>query len=113
MKIYISGKITGTQDYMKRFCELQNKLETAGYQVINPALICSNLPTGTTHKEYMSICLPLIDMCEVVFMMIGWEDSEGAKKEMEYAIKQKRILCFENNEILFKSFGLDKIIERK
>ena len=39
MKIYISGKITGTTDYMDRFGNKQRELEQKGYEVVNPALI--------------------------------------------------------------------------
>ena len=47
MKIYISGKITGTTDYMERFGNKQRELEQKGYEVVNPALINSFLPKST------------------------------------------------------------------
>ena len=54
MKIYLSGKITGTTDYMERFSAKQKDLKTKGYEVVNPALINSFLPKSTTWEEYMS-----------------------------------------------------------
>ena len=46
MKVYISGPITGTTDYMERFSEAQKHIESLGYSVINPALVNS-----TTRRE--------------------------------------------------------------
>ena len=44
IKIYISGAVTGTEDYMERFEAAEKKLTEAGYSVINPAKINSFLP---------------------------------------------------------------------
>lgn len=37
MRVYISGPITGTEDYMERFAKAEEKLTAAGHQVYNPA----------------------------------------------------------------------------
>lgn len=37
MKVYISGKITGDADYKQKFKTAQNILESAGFEVFNPA----------------------------------------------------------------------------
>ena len=87
MKIYISGKITGATDYMERFSQAQQTLEDMGHEVINPALVNSNLPTSTTWDEYMSLCYPMVDMCDGICMMNGWGDSRGARIERLHAIK--------------------------
>lgn len=35
--VYISGKITGTKDYLERFETVEHDLILQGYDVINPA----------------------------------------------------------------------------
>ena len=44
MKIYISGAITGTDDYMERFEKAEKELTDKGYSVLNPAKVNAQLP---------------------------------------------------------------------
>lgn len=86
MKIYISGPITGTDDYMERFREAEEKLTAAGYQVYNPAYVNSFMPEGTTYEEYMMVAFTLLEMADAIYMLEGWQDSHGANREYGYAI---------------------------
>jgi nucleoside 2-deoxyribosyltransferase len=86
MKLYISGPITGTEDYMKRFEETEQEYQALGYEVINPAKLNALLPESTTHEQYMSMCYPMIDMCDTILLMHGWQQSKGAVMEFGYAI---------------------------
>ena len=82
-KIYISGKITGTDDYMQRFEEAENALKNMfpGVSVINPAKVNAAMPADTTYKQYMAMSFTMLDMCDTIYMMSGWEQSSGAKRE--------------------------------
>lgn len=85
MKIYVSGKVTGTRDYMERFAKAEENLIKDGWQVINPTKMALVLPKSTTYKQYMDIDLVLLGMCDAIYMLDGWEKSEGAKLEHRYA----------------------------
>lgn len=87
MRIYISGKITGTTDYMTRFGKADLILKGKGFDVVNPARVCSQLPDTLTHDEYMKICIPLLSLCDSIYIMTGYEDSVGAMMELEWAKK--------------------------
>ena len=89
-RIYISGAITGTDDFMERFAKAQRELESQGYSVINPALVNSNMPEDTTYEEYMKMAFTMIDMCKTIYFLDGWEKSVGANFERAYAIKASK-----------------------
>ena len=87
MKIYISGGITGVPDYIQRFTDAQKPIEEIYHHtVINPALDNAILSTKLTYDEIMEICFREIDLCDILVMIPGWEKSNGARKERQYAM---------------------------
>jgi hypothetical protein len=96
IKVYISGKISGTTDYLERFEKAEMELKSMGWDVINPAKINSFLPTDTTWEEYMEIDYKLMDICDTIYMLKDWESSKGANAELEYANKRKMNIIYEN-----------------
>lgn len=85
MKIYLSGAITNDKDFKAKFLYAERELIKLGHEVINPAKLCDIMPKSTTHSEYMSLCYPLIDMCDIVVVLPNWESSVGANLEVQYA----------------------------
>ena len=95
MKIYISGAITGTDDYMKRFAKAEKELTDKGYSVVNPAKVNAQLPEDTSYEEYMKTCFCMLDMCEAIFMIQGWSKSCGSNREYWYAMGKDMIIMHE------------------
>lgn len=95
MKVYISGPISGTTDYMERFAKAQTCLESRGFTVVNPALVNSNLPEDTTYDEYMKMSFCMLDMCDTIFMLKNYTDSNGALLELERAKKNSYCILYE------------------
>ena len=95
MKIYISGAITGTDNYMERFSKAEKELTENGYSVINPAKVNAQLPEDTTYEEYMKMSFCMLDMCDSICMLKGWEKSCGANREYGYAIAKKKAILIE------------------
>ena len=94
-KIYISGPITGTTDYMDRFCKAENELKEKGFSVINPAKVNAQMPDDTTYEEYMQMSFTRLDMCEYIYMLHGWNKSTGANRELGYAMGKDMKIMYE------------------
>lgn len=86
-KVYISGPITGTKDYLEKFEDIETALVLVhqGVEVINPAKVNANFPESTTWEEYMRMSLCMLSMCDGIYMMEGWQQSRGANLEYAYA----------------------------
>lgn len=95
MKIYISGPITGTNDYMERFKAAEDTLKQYGHEVVNPAAALAGLPASTTHKEYMDISIALLKLCDTILMLDNWRYSKGSCIELDYAIRNGITVVFE------------------
>lgn len=98
MRIYISGPVTGREDYVERFTraemEIQEKFgENA--QIINPVQVCAALP-DMEYEEYMKLCLCLLDMSEAIYMLDGWQQSAGANREFGYALAKNMVIIKEH-----------------
>ena len=85
--IYISGGITNVPNFMERFNKAENDLISQGYEVVNPAKINANLPKICTHKDYMTVSIALLSICDTIYMLKGYERSKGAMEELRYAVK--------------------------
>lgn len=86
-RVYISGPITGIDDYMERFSKAEKELEAQGFGVINPAKVNAQLPADiTTYEEYMKMSKVMLNMCTHIYMLKGWEKSIGANREYGYAL---------------------------
>ena len=95
MKIFISGAMTGKPDYNRAvFQSVEADLSLKGHTVLSPANnipICQ--PDAISHAEYVSICFAMINVCDAVVFLDGWEQSVGSLMEMGYArANGKRVL---------------------
>lgn len=85
-RVYISGPITGIEDYMKNFDKAEKELKSVGYSVVNPAKVLSQMPEDTEYKEYKDMSMMMLSMCDGIYMLKGWEKSTGANREYGYAL---------------------------
>lgn len=98
-RIYLSGPITGIADYHQRFEKAKVELVAAGYKnIANPAELDGVINEGK-YEEYMSLCISLLDMCDVVVMLPGWKESFGANREYGYALAKNKMI-FELEDML-------------
>jgi len=79
LKIYISGKITGLDNFMDLFRLAEIELKQLGYKVCNPAL----LPHDHDHtwQSYMREDICHLMKCKGIYMLSNWKRSKGARIE--------------------------------
>lgn len=94
MKVYIAGKITGLENYKEKFARAERALRDKSEVILSPTI----LPSGLSHDEYLQICFTMIDVCDTIYFLDDWEDSEGAKMEHDYALKEEKEILYQEKE---------------
>lgn len=101
MRVYISGPITGVENYERIFLERELHLRQSGYDVINPASAGARLRKdrreAPTWEDYMRLTLRLLLSCDAISMLPGHKESKGATLELQIAraLKLKEIKVYE------------------
>lgn len=93
-KIYISGKISGTDDYLERFAVAEKELSEQGYEVVNPAYEGTKLKDAS-YEDYMELSFQLLKDCDIIYMLKDWRTSPGANQEYGYALAKDMEIRFE------------------
>ena len=84
MKIFLSGPITSRLDtYKKEFESAAEAVKAAGNIPLNPA----TQPLGLEQRDYMRVSLAMLEAADMVLLLPGWEESEGALVEQALAAK--------------------------
>ena len=104
---YIAGPMRGYDCYnFPQFFYWQVKLENSGYRVINPAredcrrwLEEGWVYTDDQWEDVLSKDLEMIEQhADWMFVLRGWEQSAGAKREIEHAKKLDIPVFYEEYE---------------
>lgn len=83
--VFICGPMTGHENYNRgAFMQKEAELIAWGSVVLNPAM----LPDGLEHEQYLTITRGMIQVSDSVCLLPGWEDSDGARQEVIYALKR-------------------------
>ena len=88
---YIAGPMTGYDNFNRSSFNTAAKTLSMNGHVLNPAM----LPDGLSNREYMSICLPMVQCATHVHMLKGWEKSPGALTEHGLAVKIGLVISYE------------------
>lgn len=98
--VYIAGPITGVERYWEAFEAAEDDLLGLGFIPLSP----SRLPIGLTAAQYAKINLATIDAADAVYFLPGWDESKGAKLEMNYCIYSEKPI-FTSLEFLAEVLG--------
>lgn len=106
MLVYISGKITGNENYKDDFRKAELWLKLNDYTPINPAKLDEALPK-LTYQQFMAIDYKLIELCDAIFMLDGWQKSKSACAELSYAKSLGKKPIYQDYFKEFKKNGKD------
>ena len=96
MKIFISGPISGMPDHNRMaFICAENRLWLQGHAVMNPVRLQPSNPDAFTHEDYVHICLAMLQRCDAIYLLKGWQWSTGACAEYGAALKTGKWIFFE------------------
>lgn len=94
MKVYISGPMDG-KAYKNRFAMAEITLEQGGNVAISPAKIVKQ---QMTPQQYREATQDLLDECDTILMLDGWQNVPECNAEMARAIQNKMIITFEGGK---------------
>lgn len=96
-KIYISGKITGDENWVEKFTNAEKPIkELCGENVVifNPTLT-KDYEGKIDYDDFLHIDFAIIDVCDALYMLKDWKDSKGAIKEYHYALSKGKKILYE------------------
>ena len=88
IKGYVAGPLRGAYDEnVAKADAVAFKLTQMGYFVFCPHKNSHGFTkrTDIDHDDYMKGCIAMLDCCEFLFMVEGWEQSGGAVEEHTHA----------------------------
>ena len=111
MKVYISGKVTGEfRDKCRyKFGYYATRLREQGHSVINPFAMFNDMRGDFDKEDEMTICFAAITVCDAVYMLEDWHDSEGAKMEHKFALDHGKKIIYQTAEGLKNASKDDKM----
>lgn len=89
--IYISGAITGNENYIDDFLEAEKFLLKNGFSVFNPATYILNHKDFPILKNNWDLCmkedLKFLLECDSIYLLKGWQNSRGCLLEKHIAMQ--------------------------
>lgn len=85
-KIYISGKITGDDNFKRKFEKAAMNCHLSGWErneILNPC----ELPVQESWQDYMIMDIKELFECSHIFMLQDWKQSKGARIEHAIALE--------------------------
>ena len=106
---YLSGPISGTDDFEERFGRAERRLNKMGVRTVNPVTLGKSLdgrmgasPHSLPYGAYMrNDVVALSCFCDGIIMLPNWRRSRGATLELEIAqaLGMERLEMSEGGEL--------------
>jgi len=99
MKVYISGKISGLdfKEVKAKFTEAEEFLNEIGIEAVNP--LKNGLSVDNAWIKHLCKDIEMLNDCDSIYMMEGWQESIGACIEYDFAVRTGKTILFASNII--------------
>ena len=106
MKIYVAGKISGLEkkDIDEKFEKAKADLICKGHSVFIPSVLPAY--DDVPHEDYMHVCYAMIDICDAVYMLSDWQQSKGARQELQYAADTRKEIAYQDESTKEENFPI-------
>lgn len=106
MKIYIAGKISGEPrlKMQQKFFDAAEQLSAKGHKPFIPSIL-PDYP-DVPHDDYLHICFAMIDVCDAVYMLSDWQQSKGARQELQYAADTRKEIAYQDESTKEENFPI-------
>lgn len=97
LRVYVAGPMSNLPDFnYPAFYDAEKRLSRFGYDVENPARHFDGDQTRP-YKDYMREAVRALTRCDAIYLMDGWEQSEGARFELEVSRRIGLAVMFEQD----------------
>lgn len=105
--IYIAGPMRGIENNnVEAFTRAEERLRSRGFQVFNPVRIGRGIATDeeiNSDEDLLRIVMcverSVAQRCDAIYLLRGWEHSEGAKHELSAAIRKGCDVLLESEDL--------------
>jgi nucleoside 2-deoxyribosyltransferase len=99
-RVYISGPMKGltTTQYQEKFDRVAQQLRAAGFEVASPPELnrMHNMTDeNSTYSDFLKSDIRELIDCQAIFMLKGWQWSNGAQFEVKAALEFAIPIFFE------------------
>lgn len=99
--VYIAGPITGydLRERSEAFVEVSSNLLVKGYATVNPMETFSSVvfPENYTKEQIMKVDLAMLNACDAIYLMKGWQTSQGCVAEYTAAVATGKEILYQED----------------
>ena len=99
MRVYISGAITKAKDPDIHFSRAEQDLINLGHTPFNPerigAVVQNAMHWRMEYEDFMALDEIFLRQADAIYMLKGYEHSNGARHELMEAVKLGKIVMYE------------------
>ena len=105
MIIFLSGPIRSDPNYFEHFAQVEERIGTmtAGkHEIINPArfMYPEEVKAGWHEKQIMEVCKAYLNMADAIYLLRGWENSDGSKEELQHFLSRESSFYFDGEKVV-------------